>query len=82
MNQKNSVCFKIENISIFILTLLLFFYTLGIFIYSVINVIDASGDKIIVKNGLLFLKNSKKHIEYDTDSILLTDNIKVNVYEI
>ena len=81
MNKKNSVCFKIENISIFILTMLLFFYTLGIFIYSVINVIDVSGDKIIVKNTELFLKKSSKKLEYDFDTLVLKENIKVNIYE-
>lgn len=81
MNKNNSVCFKIENISIFILTMLLFFYTLGIFIYSVINVIDVSGDKIVVKNTELFLKKSSKKLEYDFDTLVLKENIKVNIYE-
>jgi len=82
MNENKSFCFKIKNISIIVLILILFFYTLGIFIYSIINVIDVSGDKIIVKNGSLFLKKNNKKIEYDFDTLVLTENIKANIYEI
>lgn len=81
--EKNKTCFQIENVSIFILSIFIFFYSLGTLIYAIINLLDNNKNKIIVKNGNMYIKNKKwiEKIENDYDSIYLQDDVKVNFYE-
>lgn len=81
MESKKSFCFQIENISVFVVTLFLFFYSLGIFIYSIINVVKGSTKKLLIKNNILFEKDKQKLIPVSIkyDSINLKDDIDVNI---
>jgi len=81
MESKKSFCFQIENVSVFVVTLFLFFYSLGIFIYSIINVVKGSTKKLLIKNNILFEKDKQKLIPVSIkyDSINLKDDIDVNI---
>lgn len=81
MDNKKSFCFQIENVSVFIVTLFLFFYSLGIFIYSIINVVKGSTKKLLIKNNLIFEKYKGKlsDVLIRYDSIDIKDDVDVNI---